>query len=488
MKVYSRKLPKGELGCSFFGAFNKWGDAGLSGINALILAAGKGTRMISNIPKVLHPICFKPMLWYIITAAQPVSEQQILVVGYGKEQVEDYLNEKFKSDHLTTVFQKQQLGTGHAVKCAKEKLTREHTLVLLGDTPLITEEELKDLVDSHINKDATGTILTVVVDNPERYGRIKRDSDGVVEEIIEETDASSEEKRISEINTGIMIFKTKALLSALEKLDASNNQGEYYLTDVINVLYNKGESILGRSTDKVYRLQGINDRSELAKAEKRMRLEINHQYMQQGVTIQDPDNTYIEPGVSIEEDTTIYPNTVLKGDTRIESFCRLGPDVEIKDSIIGEGTQVEKSKIDSSSLEKHVSIGPYSQIRPTSYIGQDVKIGNFVEVKNSTMGKGSKANHLAYIGDADIGSNVNLGAGTVIVNYDGVRKYRTVIEDNAFVGCNSNLIAPIRIKRKSFVAAGSTITEEVPENSLAIARAKQVNKQDWVLKKKQTET
>lgn len=450
---------------------------------AVILAAGKGTRMKSKIPKVLHEVCNKPLLWHILTAAQSVTDKQTVVTGYGREKVENFLKEKFDDKNLTTTIQERQMGTGHAVVCAKNQLNSPHTMVLLGDTPLITDQELSGLKKYHVDNASAATILTITENDPHGYGRIIRDKDGFVKKIVEEADATPQEKDINEINTGLMIFETEKLLFALDKLDSENNQGEYYLTDVINILYQTGECVLGYQIEKTYRALGVNDRAELARAEKIKRQEINNEFMYCGVTIKDPESTYIDPEISIGYDTVIYPNTYLTGDTRIGTNCEIGPEVQISDSFIGDGCKVKKSQITDSILEDEVSIGPYAQIRPGTTIGSKAKIGNFVEVKNSSIGENTKANHLAYIGDADIGSNVNMGAGSVIVNYDGQIKHRTVIEDGAFVGCNSNLVAPVTIKTNAFVAAGSTVTENIPEDSLGIARCRQTNKEDWVTKK-----
>ncbi len=453
------------------------------GVDVVVLAAGKGTRMKSQIPKVLHQVCNKPMLWHILSAAKQVSVNQTVVVGYGKQQVQEFLLDKFCSDNLYTVEQTQQLGTGHAVLCARNHLQNEQTLVLLGDTPLITEEELSGLIDYHNKNDSAVSVLTAKENNPQGYGRIIRDSTNMVKQIVEESDASEQEKNITEINTGIMIFKTSELLEVLDNLQADNQQGEYYLTDAIEIMYNRDRTVSGYQITKTYRTMGINDRSELAKAEDLMSRDINDRWMKSGVTIIDPARTYIDPEAYIGNDTVIYPGTQILGSSKIGSSCILGSETEINNSNIEDNCQIEKSKVVDSFIGGGTSIGPYAHIRPGSVIAQEVRIGNFVEVKNSNIGFGSKANHLAYIGDAEIGSDVNLGAGTVIVNYDGVSKHKTIIKDRAFIGCNSNLVAPVTIEEGAFVAAGSTVTDNVPSDSLAIARARQINKHDWVKKK-----
>ncbi|OWZ83661.1 bifunctional UDP-N-acetylglucosamine diphosphorylase/glucosamine-1-phosphate N-acetyltransferase GlmU [Natranaerobius trueperi] len=452
----------------------------MTAVSAIILAAGKGTRMKSETPKVLHNVCNKPMLWYILSVARKVTADQKVVVGHGKNQVEQFLKENFNYKDVTTTVQEKQLGTGHAVLCTKNNNFKKNTLILLGDTPMITEEELEAIINYHNKNNSVCTVLTVEEKDPTGYGRIIRAESNKIKKIVEEADANSQQKGISEINTGIMLFNTAELFTALDGLGTGNNQGEYYLTDVIENLYNQGKQVLGFQIENAYRTMGINDRVDLSHAERLMRKEINEFHMQQGVTIVDSDRTYIDPEVTIGQDSVIYPNTILRNNSQISSFCTIGPETDISNSIIKESCSIEKSKIIDSEIHSNVNIGPYAQIRPGSVLYRNVKVGNFVEIKNSTLREGSKANHLAYIGDADIGKKVNLGAGSIIVNYDGEKKHRTTINDGAFIGCNSNLVAPVTIKENAFVAAGSTITDEVPKESLAIARSRQTIKEDWV--------
>ncbi len=455
----------------------------MSSVTAIVLAAGKGTRMKSEVAKVLHPVCHNPMLWYVLESAREVTDEQLVVIGYGKEQVEAFIQDRYPKSSVHTVIQDKQLGTGHAVACAKHKAKSEISLVLLGDTPLLTGEQLKGLLDFHQARGGACTVLTAETEEPYGYGRIVRDSQGQVTGIVEERDATEGQKRITEINTGIMVFDTELLFSSLEGLKPENSQGEYYLTDVISILSKSKGSVYGYRTEDIHGVLGVNDRSELSRAEQLMRSRINTELMRSGVTMIDPNHTYIDPRVEIGQDTVIYPNTFVLGETVVQNRVTLGPETRVSDAHIGWGSVIEKSQVMDSRIESQVKVGPNAQIRPGCHLHSGVKIGNFVEVKNSRLGEGTKASHLAYIGDAVIGKEVNLGAGSVIVNYDGQKKHQTIIEDEAFVGCNVNLVAPVKIGQKAFVAAGSTITEDVPDESLAIARQRQTNKEGWVTKK-----
>lgn len=447
---------------------------------AIILAAGQGTRMKSKLYKVLHPILGKPMLKYVLDALDLVSiDQLITVVGHGADDVARSVGNDSKF-----VLQKEQLGTAHAVMQAEELLKnrRGTTIVVCGDTPLITKETFEQLFTHHESTNSKATILTTKIAKPTGYGRIIRNESGDVARIVEEKDATEAERKVTEINTGTYCFDNELLFEALQKVDNDNAQQEYYLPDVIEILKNEGEKVSAFVTEDAEETIGINDRLALAEAEKIMKRRINERHLLSGVTIVDPDNTYISPDVVIEQDVTIYPGTVITGKSYIGSGSEIGPHCDISESSIGQSTIVRQSAIESSKIGNEVIIGPYAHIRPDSVIANEVKIGNFVEIKNSTIGTKTKVPHHSYIGDAILGENINIGCGTITVNYDGENKHRTEIESNTFIGCNSNLVAPVKIESGAYVAAGSTITHNVPSDSLAIARARQVNKENYVKK------
>ncbi|GAA0353435.1 bifunctional UDP-N-acetylglucosamine diphosphorylase/glucosamine-1-phosphate N-acetyltransferase GlmU [Bacillus horti] len=450
---------------------------------ALILAAGKGTRMKSKKYKVLHPVCGKPMVQHVVDAAKRMNPQKtILVVGHGAEDVRQQLG-----PDVTYVLQEQQLGTGHAVKVAKDQLEGKqgHTLILYGDTPLITAEVLEELIQFHEEEQAIVTILTANMDNPTGYGRIVRDRHGNVLKIVEHKDASTQEKEIQEINTGIYCFSNEHLVNTLDKLTNQNAQGEYYITDCIEILKKQNHKVAAFLTEDTDVTHGVNDRIALAEAEKLMRLRINKQHMLQGVTIIDPENTYIGPDVTIGMDTTILPGTILSGHTVIGEDCVIGPYAELRHVHIGDGVAIEYAVLVESEVGDTTTVGPYAYIRPGSSIGKGSKIGDFVEIKNSTIGDGAKIPHLSYVGDADIGAKVNMGCGSLTVNYDGSQKHRTVVEEGSFVGCNVNLVAPVQIGPGAYIAAGSTITDSMPGDSFAIARQRQVTKENYAQKLKE---
>ncbi len=448
---------------------------------SIVLAAGAGTRMKSKLPKVLHKVGGLSMVEHVIDVVEEIdSKKNIVVVGHGAETVK----EEIKHRKVEFVLQEKQLGTGHAVMQAERFIPDKGTVIVLyGDTPLIKTESIEAFIENHIKKDLAASILTTKIDNPTGYGRILRDNSGEVVGIVEEKDANEEEKRINEINSGIYCFKAEYLKNALSKLDNNNNQGEYYLTDIIGILKNEGKRIGSYILEDHTEIMGVNSRVQLAEAEKIMQERILINLMNNGVTIIDPNNTYVHKNVKIMRDTIIYPGTYLAGDTEIGEDCIIGPNTRIENSIIKNNVEIRNSTILESSVDDDTKIGPYAYLRPNSNIGKKVKIGDFVEVKNSTIGDNSKASHLSYIGDGVVGENVNIGCGVVFVNYDGSKKHKTIVEDNAFVGCNVNLVAPVTVKENSYVAAGSTITKEVPEESLAVARSKQRNIEGWVKKK-----
>ncbi len=444
---------------------------------AVILAAGQGTRMKSSIYKVLHPVCGKPMVQHVVDQVSALGfEEKIAVVGFGAESVREQLG-----DQVSYVLQEEQLGTGHAVLQAEDLLKDKEgtTVVLCGDTPLLTSETIDQLLVCHKKEGAKATVLTAVADDPTGYGRIIRNEKLLVERIVEHKDATEEERLVQEINTGTYCFDNQALFAALKKVGNDNAQGEYYLPDVIEILKSNGEKIAAYQTPQFEETLGVNDRVALAEAEKIMRLRTNQYWMKQGVSMIDPETTYISTDAKIGQDTVLYPGVIIDGKTVIGAYCKVGANSEIKDSVIGDGTIVRQSVIHDSEIGKYVTIGPFAHIRPHSSISDDVRIGNFVEVKKSVLGKGSKASHLSYIGDADIGEGVNFSCGAVTVNYDGKNKFKTVIKDGAFIGCNANLIAPVTIGENALIAAGSTITDDVPADALSIARERQTNKENY---------
>lgn len=447
---------------------------------AVVLAAGQGTRMKSKLYKVLHPILERPMILYVLDALESVSvDQLITVVGHGAEKVKEVVGSR-----SAFVLQEEQLGTAHAVMQAEDILASKEgtTLVVCGDTPLITAETFKKLFDHHEATNAKATILTTKIAEPTGYGRIIRSDTGMVERIVEEKDANEQEKLVNEINTGTYCFDNKALFEALKRVDNNNAQNEYYLPDVIEILQKQGETVSAYVTEDVEETIGINDRLALSEAEKIMKLRINQQHLLSGVTIVDPENTYIGSEVVIEQDAVIYPGTTIFGKSYIGENAIIGPNSEIIESTIGKSSTVRQSTVKHSKIGDNVDVGPYAHIRPESDIGNNVRIGNFVEIKKSKIGNNSKVPHLSYIGDTVMGERVNIGSGTITVNYDGINKHQTNIGDDSFIGCNTNLVAPVTIEPGAYIAAGSTITRDVPSDSLAIARAKQTNKEGYVEK------
>lgn len=456
------------------------GDLEMSNIFAVILAAGQGTRMKSKLYKVLHPVCGKPMVEHVVDHIQTLDVNRIVtVVGHGAEKVREQLG-----DNSEYVLQAEQLGTAHAVQQAEEILgnLQGTTLVVCGDTPLIRPETMKALFEYHVSQNAKATILTAVAENPTGYGRVLRNADGKVAQIVEQKDASSEQRLVKEINTGTYCFDNKALFETLKLVKNDNAQGEYYLPDVIEILQQQGEVVSAYVSKDFNETLGVNDRFALSQAEELMRARINEKHMRNGVTIINPQTTHISADAQIGRDTVLLPGVIIEGATVIGEDCQIGPNSHIVKSRIGDGTKVHSSVVLDSVVGNHTAIGPFAHLRPASDLGDYVKIGNFVEVKKSKLGNDTKVSHLSYIGDAEVGKNVNIGCGSITVNYDGKNKYTTTIEDNVFVGCNSNLIAPVTLGEGSFVAAGSTVTKDVPEEALAIARAKQENKLGYVSK------
>jgi len=450
-------------------------------LETLILAAGKGTRMKSKLPKVLHRVCGKPMLQHVIDAAKGAgSSREVVVIGSGAELVEQTIS------GVEFVLQEKQLGTGHAVLSAKESFAKSKgtILILCGDTPLLTSELLKNFVAKHESSHCAATVLTAEMPDPTGYGRIIREDDGTFKKIVEDKDATPDVKKIRETNAGCYCFDVEKLFDALDKVGNNNAQGEYYLPDVLTIFKNAGEKIGIFPAEYADETIGINTRIQLAAADKSLRMRKERELMDNGVTIVDPNTTFIDTDVEIGQDTIIYPNTYLEGKTVIGEDCNIGPDVRFVNMTVGNNVTVHFSYCHDAKIYNDVTLGPYVHIRPGTKISNGVKVGNFVEIKNSNIGEGSKLPHLQYIGDSDVGKGVNIGCGTVTCNYDGKNKHRTKIGNNAFIGCNTNLVAPVTVEDGAYIAAGSTITKDVPKNNLAVARSRQINLANWKDKRK----
>ncbi len=450
----------------------------MTNIYAVILAAGQGTRMKSKLYKVLHSVCGKPMVEHVVDHIQTLDvTRTVSIVGHGAEKVKEQLGEK--SEY---VLQAEQLGTAHAVQQAEPLLGNLEgtTIVICGDTPLIRPETMEALIAHHEAQQAKATILTAIAEDPTGYGRILRSEGGQVSQIVEHKDATEEQRLVTEINTGTYCFDNKALFAALQLVGNDNAQGEYYLPDVIEILKNQGEVVAASVCDDFSETLGVNDRFALSQAETIMRARINEKHMRNGVTIINPDNTYIGTDVTIGSDTILLPGTMLEGTVSIGEDCLIGPNTQVSDSQIGDRTSVKNSVVEESTIGDDVAVGPFAHIRPASNVLNKAKVGNFVELKKTTLGEGSKASHLTYLGDAEIGSDVNIGCGTITVNYDGVNKFKTIIKDKSFVGCNANLMAPVTLGENSLIAAGTTVHKDVPDNALAIGRSRQENKENYV--------
>ena len=452
----------------------------MENIATIILAAGKGTRMKSDLVKVLHPILGLPMLSYTIYLSlhHIKAEKTIVVVGHQADQIK----ERFQTPQINFVLQREQLGTGHAVLQALPLLQgfTGTALILCGDVPLVKAETLRSFIDTFLGNDSTIAVLTAVVKDPYGYGRIIRGPEGWLERIVEEKDASDEESLIREINTGIFCVRSAFLMEGLKEIGKENVQGEYYLPDLVEVARKRDLRCSAHMVANPVEVMGINTRVDLATATEALRQEKVKELMLSGVTIIDPRTTYLDRTVEIGKDTTLYPNCTLQGRTRIGERCVIEPNSKISDTEIGDGVTIRSySVITESRIEDGASIGPFAHLRPLSEVKAKAKIGNFVEVKKSIIGKGSKVNHLAYIGDSLIGEEVNIGAGTITCNYDGFEKHQTIIGDRVFVGSNVELVAPVKVGNRSSIGAGTTVTKDVPEGALAISRVEQKNIRGW---------
>jgi len=454
-------------------------------ISAIVLAAGMGTRMKSDLVKVMHPVAGPPMIeWPVAAAFAAGVERCVLVVGHQQEKVRDYFAGR---SEVSFALQAEQLGTGHAVRCAMPEVAPDAStvLILCGDTPLLSAQSLRGMLQAHEESKACITVMTARLEHPFGYGRIVKDAEGKVVAITEEKDASDTERQIREVNAGVYCIDRAFLEEAVGKLNNDNAQGEYYLTDVVRQAGAKGLACRSYRVADPLEISGVNDRVQMAEAAAVLRQRINRELMLSGVTMIDPDLVYIDRGVRIGRDSVVYPGAVVKGDTVIGERCQIGQNTLIESCRIADDVVVKAgSVLEDAGIGPEAAIGPMAHLRPGTELSAHVKIGNFVETKKAFMGEGSKASHLTYLGDATIGRDVNIGCGTITCNYDGVRKHKTVIEDGVFVGSDVQLVAPVTVGKNSLIAAGTTVTKDVPADSLAIARAPQVNKEGWTLRKK----
>ncbi len=448
---------------------------------AIVLAAGEGTRMKSKKPKALHKAAGRALTaWTVDAAAQATDGQPVLVIGSGAERVKEHFG-----DSVRYALQERQLGSGHAVMAAREFIKGDgYVLVVAGDMPLLRAQTLKSIIDEAAKEDLGACILSAVLPDPFGYGRIVRRGKGGLY-IVEHKDATPHELQIQEVNTSVYCFKIPLLLEALEALGNKNRQGEYYLTDCVGYISEKGHKVKAVVCSDYEECLGVNDMVQLSEAARVLRKRVNAAHMLSGVNIIDPGNTYIDYGVKIGRDTVIYPGVTLEGDTVIGEDAVLYPGSRIEDSKVGSGTTVQNSVILKSTVGEGSTVGPYAYLRPGSEVGNGCRVGDFVEVKNAQIKDGAKVSHLSYIGDGEIGEKSNIGCGVVFVNYDGKKKSRTVVGKNAFVGCNANLIAPVTIGDGSYVAAGSTVTHDVPEDALCIARNRQTNIESWAKRRRE---
>jgi bifunctional UDP-N-acetylglucosamine pyrophosphorylase/glucosamine-1-phosphate N-acetyltransferase len=451
--------------------------------HVIVLAAGLGTRLKSKRAKVLHRLCGKPLILHVLDKLKPLGAATTLVViGHEAEAVKHLL----EGEQVEFVLQEERLGTGHALLCAASQCEglSGSLLVVYGDIPLIGSDTLAGMFDALEREDADEVVLTAEYEQPFGYGRIIRDSGGAAIDIVEEKDATPEQRAVREINTGIVCFNIPALLRGLPHLSPQNQAGEYYLTDMLRIIRRSGGKVVTTLSGNPDETWGVNTREELAAVEGRLRAELARKWMLAGVTILNPASVLIDPDVVIGSDTTIYPGVCLEGKTSIGEGCTIYGYCHLQDSVLGDNVVVDHcSVVRRSSIGAGTRVGPFAHVREHSAIACNARIGNFVEVKKSTVQDGAKAAHLAYLGDAEVGKNVNIGAGAITCNYDGVHKHKTVIEDDAFIGSDSQLIAPVAIRKGAYVAAGSTITKDVPEYSLGVTRGRQINRAGWALKK-----
>jgi bifunctional UDP-N-acetylglucosamine pyrophosphorylase/glucosamine-1-phosphate N-acetyltransferase len=454
-------------------------------LEVIILAAGLGMRMKSATVKVLHRAAGRPILDYVLDLAAEVSDQQpVVVVGHQREAVQKTIGNRAR-----LAVQEQQLGTGHAVLQAApllESAKGRRILILSGDVPLTRPETLRKLLEQHEREGNALTLLTMKLDDPAMYGRIVRDRDGAVQKIVEAKDASPEEKKINEVNGGIYVFNAEDLFNNLRNLSTDNAQGEYYLTDLLASLRKAGKRAGALVVEDSAEALGVNSRAELATVESIIQRRVVEKLMSDGVTFRNPSTVVIDSTVTIGADTVVYPFVTLEGMTQIGEGCVVDPGVHLVNTKVGDDVHLKTGTVaEGATIEDQVSVGPYAHLRPGTHLGRHVKVGNFVETKKAVFGEGTKASHLSYIGDAEIGKNVNIGAGTITCNYDGVQKHMTVLEDGVFIGSDSQLVAPVRVGKGAYVGAGSTITKDVPPDALALSRTPQKIIEGWASRRRE---
>lgn len=459
--------------------------------SAIVIAAGRGKRMRSKTAKVLHPVAGRPLLWYMVSLAGRVADARVVVViGHQADRVRAFLEHaEFKP--LDIVLQPRQLGTGHAVQQAQAtlmlngKAASRHCLILNADTPLLGRATVRRLLARHEKEKAALTLLSTEVPDPRGYGRVVRGDDGRVVKVVEEPDATRAECAIREVNVGTYVVDTSFLFRALARVHAQNAQGEYYLTDIVGHAVAEGCRVAGLKTGDASECIGVNTREHLACVEQAMRRRIRTRWLKAGVTMLDPGTTLIDDTVTIGTDTVLYPGVTLEGQTEIRAGCVIRSHARVTNSVVGNAVTIEDSSVvDGAIIEDRAVVGPFAHVRPGSVLRKQSKVGNFVELKNTELGSGSKANHLTYLGDASVGKRVNIGAGTITCNYDGYRKERTTIEDEAFIGSGAQLIAPVRVGKGAVVGAGSTIPQDVPADALALSRTPQVTREEWASKRR----
>ena len=461
--------------------------------SAIVIAAGRGKRMRSGMTKALHPVAGRPMLWYMVALAGRVTDARVVVViGHQAGRVREFLDRsKADFEPFDVVLQPDQLGTGHAVRRAqavlmpKGKAASRHCLIVNADTPLLSRATVRRLLARHEKEKAVLTLLSTELSEPRGYGRVVRGANGRVVKVVEEADATRAERAIHEVNAGTYVVDTSFLFKALARVRAQNAQGEYYLTDIVGLAVAEGRKVAGLKTSGSQECLGVNTREHLACVEEAMRHRIRARWLNAGVTMLDPRTTFIDDTVTIGMDTVLHPGVTLEGRTQVGAGCVIRSASRVANSVLGKAVTIQDSSVvDHAVIEDHAVIGPFAHIRPGSVLRKQSKVGNFVEVKNTELGAGSKANHLTYLGDTTVGKRVNIGAGTITCNYDGYKKDRTTIEDEAFIGSDTQLIAPVKVGKGAVVGSGSTITEDVPADALVLSRSPQVTKEDWASKRR----
>ncbi len=465
----------------------------MKNVSAIVLAAGLGTRMRSKTAKLLHPVAGRPMIWYMVAAARHVADARVVVViGHQAAWFRAFLDHAQSAcGPCEPVLQSRPMGTAHAVRQTQSVLMRKgkavsrHCLLVNGDTPLLTRETIKRLVTRHEHAKATLTMLVTCLPDPKGYGRVVRGKDGRIVNVVEERDASRAERAIQEVNVGTYVVDTPFLFQALAMIRPQNAQREYYLTDLIGLAVTKGYRVTGVRASDASECLGINSRQQLAGAERVMRQRIRTRWLEKGVTMLDPETTFIDDGVTIGRDTVLYPGVTLEGNTTIGADCTIRSWSRVTNSVVGNVVTIEDhSLMDGAVVEDQATVGPFARLRPGAILRPHAKVGNFVEVKNTELGADSKANHLTYLGDACVGTRVNIGAGTITCNYDGYRKHRTILEDDTFVGSGTQFIAPVTVGKGAVVGAGSTITRDVPSDAIALTRCQQVNREGMAARRR----